>query len=223
MTDSFLETLLTAIAGLSLVAWLWKGRKAPSYHLPEETQEYQQADLAPTCSEARDRSLFENVVEGIFQSTPEGHYISVNPALAHLYGYESPEAMLTQVTNIEQQVYVEPNRRLEFMRLMQQQGVVSKFESQMYRRDGSVIWISENAHVVRDAKGTLYYEGFVEDITERKRAEVALQELVNELDHKVEQRTTELQNVIEQLQAEVQKRQQTELALRDSEYRYRKI
>src|SRR6478672_11476665 len=213
MSDILLETLLVAIAGLLGVAGLRRGQRTPESALqpPEVHQDLKIADI-------NYRSLFENAVEGIFQSTPEGYYISVNPALAHLYGYESPEAMLTQVTNIAQQIYVDSACRGEFIRLMQQQDTVSKFESQMYRQDGSVIWVSENARAVRDAKGTLlYYEGFVEDITERKQTELHLQQLINALDTKVEQRTTELEQVVAQLQTEIAKRQQTELALRESE------
>jgi PAS domain S-box-containing protein len=220
MSDILLETLLVAIAGLLWVARLSRGRRTPESALQQPTEAHQDLKIA----DINYRSLFENAVEGIFQSTPEGYYISVNPALAHLYGYDSPEAMLTQITNIAQQIYVDPTCRGEFIRLMQQQDTVSKFESQMYRQDGSVIWVSENARAVRDAKGTLlYYEGFVEDITERKRTELHLQQLINALDTKVEQRTTELEQVVAQLQTEIAKRQQTELALRESESRYRKI
>ena len=126
-------------------------------------------------AEAKYRSIFENTVEGIFQTTPDGQYLSANPALARIYGYESPEIFISSISSIEQQLYVDPIRREEFVRLIEQQGAVSKFESQVYRQDGSRIWISENARAVRDASGIiLYFEGTVEDITERKQAEEAL-------------------------------------------------
>jgi PAS domain S-box-containing protein len=128
-------------------------------------------------AEAKYRSIFENAIEGIFQSSPEGRYLTVNPALARIYGYSSPEEVIANFTDIEHQLYVNPRRRGEFVRLIEQYGSISEFESQIYRRDGSVVWISEKAYAVRDEKGKLlYYEGLIEDITKRKQAEAALQE-----------------------------------------------
>jgi len=123
-------------------------------------------------AELRYRSIFENALEGIFQTTPEGRYLSANPALARIYGFESPETLIAALQDIERQVYVEPGRREEFLRLMRLQGRISGFESQVYRRDGSVIWISENARVVEDANGAIrFFEGTVEDISVRKAQE----------------------------------------------------
>jgi PAS domain S-box-containing protein len=97
--------------------------------------------------------------------------------LARLYGYQSPEELIANISNIEQQIYVEPNRRAEFMQLLQNHDTVSKFEPQVYRQDGSIIWISEQGRTVRDSSNViLYYEGTVEDITERKQVEAALGE-----------------------------------------------
>jgi PAS domain S-box-containing protein len=111
------------------------------------------AEVALQQAEAKYRSIFENTAEGIFQTTVDGRYISANPALARIYGYESPEELIANLGNIEQQLYVESSRRAEFVRQMQQDDAVSGFESQVYRQDGSVIWISENARTVRDASG----------------------------------------------------------------------
>lgn len=123
-------------------------------------------------AEEKYRGLFENALEGIFQTTADGHYLNANPALARIYGYASPQELMRHLTDIERQLYVDPNRRAEFAHRLQQDGAVSHFESQVYRADGSIIWISENARAVRDRFGELlYYEGTVEDITERKRAE----------------------------------------------------
>lgn len=127
-------------------------------------------------AELKYRSIFENAVEGIFQTAPEGRYLRANPALAQIYGYNSPTEMLTHLTDINRQLYVDPNRRAEFIATLEEREEVSRFESQVYRKDGSIIWISENARTVRNANGeTLCYEGTVEDITERKQAESALQ------------------------------------------------
>ncbi|MFQ4145841.1 PAS domain S-box protein [Chlorogloeopsis sp. ULAP02] len=128
-------------------------------------------------AEVKYRSIFENAVEGIFQSSPDGRYITANPALARIYGYSLPEEVTENFTDIEHQLYVDPRRRAEFVRLIEQYGSVSEFESQIYRRDGSIVWISEKAYAVRDENGKLlYYEGLIEDITKRKQAEAALQE-----------------------------------------------
>jgi two-component system, sensor histidine kinase and response regulator len=135
------------------------------------------AEEALRQAEEKYRSIFENVMEGIFQTTADGQYLSANPMLARIYGHDTSEDLIAAVSDIGHQIYVQPGRREEFIRLIQQNGIVSKFESQVYRKDGSVIWISENARVVRDGRGkVLYYEGTVEDITERKRAEQALRD-----------------------------------------------
>jgi PAS domain S-box-containing protein len=118
------------------------------------------------------RGIFENSIWGIFQTTTDGHYLMANPALANIYGYETPNALLSALTNIGGQLYVDPTRRDEFVRLMNERGVVSGFESQVYRKDGSVIWISESCREVRAKDGRfLYFEGMVEEITARKRVE----------------------------------------------------
>jgi PAS domain S-box-containing protein len=135
------------------------------------------AEEALRRAEERYRSIVENAVEGIFQTTPEGGYLSVNPALARMYGYESPQELMSAVTDIAHQVYVDPNRRTEFKRLMEEQGVVQNFEYQVYRRDGRKIWLSENARAVRDAGGAvLFYEGTVEDVTEQRELEEQLRQ-----------------------------------------------
>lgn len=129
---------------------------------------------------AKYRSFFENAVEGIYQTTTAGQYISANRALARICGYGSPQALIAAVSNIEQQLYAVPEQRMEFIRLMQQHDVVANFEAQIYRQDGSVIWISETARHLRDVQGVIIgYEGTVEDITERKRREARLAYLAN--------------------------------------------
>ncbi len=134
-----------------------------------------QAEAALRQAEERYRSIFENTDEGLFQTTPDGRYLSANPALAKIYGYESPEELIASLKNINQQLYVDNDRRAKFLAFLQAQERVSNFEFQVYRKDGSIIWILENSHIVRDAKGNLlYYEGSVVDITMRKVWEEAL-------------------------------------------------
>jgi len=116
------------------------------------------------------RNIFKEAVVGIFQTDPEGRYLKANPALAQLYGYQSPSDLKAHLN--AEQLYVEPLRRQEFIDLLQKHRTLSGFESQVYRQDGQVIWISEQARAVYDDQGTLrYYEGFVQDITEAKRVE----------------------------------------------------
>ena len=141
---------------------------------------YQQLEVA----EAKYRSIFENAGEGIFQSTPDGRYITANPALARIYGCDSPEEVTAKFTDIERQLYVDPVRRNEFLRSIEESGTVSDFESQIYRSDGSIVWISEKARAVRDRSGSvLYYEGLIEDITQRKQAQESLRLFIHALSH----------------------------------------
>jgi PAS domain S-box-containing protein len=118
------------------------------------------------------RGYFQNAREGFFQTTPDGRYLRANPALARMYGYDSTHELIRALTDLNEQLYVDPKRRAEFARLMKDPGEVVGFESQVYRKDGSIIWISEDGRVVRDAAGhAVFYEGNVEDITARKQAE----------------------------------------------------
>jgi len=124
----------------------------------------------------RYRSLFEHATEGIYQTTPEGRYLNANPALARIYGHASPVALIAHMHDIPRQLYVLPERRVEFVRLMQEQGVVRNFESQVYRHDGRIIWITENARAVKNADGSVqFFEGTVVDVTERKQHDAELE------------------------------------------------
>jgi PAS domain S-box-containing protein len=116
------------------------------------------------------RNIFENAVEGIFQSAPEGRFIDVNPALAQMMGFRSPEEMIQGFTDIAHQHYVKPEERSRYSALLERDGVVKGFETEVYTKDKESIWISINARAVRDKNGNvLYYEGTVENITERKQ------------------------------------------------------
>ncbi len=126
-------------------------------------------------TEEKYRGIFENVMEGIFQTSPDGRYLAANPMLARIYGYLSTDELIAAIGDISHELYVDSRRRDEFIKRVREDGFVTRFESQVYRRDRSIIWISESAREVRDTQSRLlYYEGTVEDITERKRAEQAL-------------------------------------------------
>ena len=140
--------------------------------IAQEITERKRAEGAIREAERKYRDIFENAGEGIFQTTPEGQYIEVNPALARMHGYDSPEELILDRKDISREVYVDPARREEFKHVLEAQGFVRGFEHQIFRRDGSKTWISVNAHVVRDDQGKiLYYEGTAQDINERKLAE----------------------------------------------------
>jgi len=129
-------------------------------------------------AEEKYRSIFENAVEGIFQTTVDGRFLTANPALARMFGYESPEDLLEAVSDIGYELYVEADRRTELYQLARENGFVSGFEVQMYRQDGRPMWASMSARAVYDAAGEIVgYEGTIEDITARKRAEEALREI----------------------------------------------
>ena len=126
-------------------------------------------------AEERFRSIYENAVEGIYQSTLDGRYLNINPATAHIYGYDSPRDMMTQVLDIKSQIYVHAEDRADFIRLLTENGKVENFEVQNYRKDRSIIWIQTNARLVQVGKGS-FIEGFITDITKSKHAEEALRE-----------------------------------------------
>jgi len=126
-------------------------------------------------TEAQLKSIFDNALEGMFQITPEGQYLTANPALARIYGYGSPAELMTAVSQVDD-LYVDPHRRTDLLAQLARQGAVRDFEVRVYRRDRTVTWIREHARAVRDSAGhLLYYEGSVEDICDRKQAEADLQ------------------------------------------------
>jgi PAS domain S-box-containing protein len=115
------------------------------------------------------RGFFEHAPVGMFQTTLDGTYLNANPALARLYGYDSPQELIASLTRISSQLYVDPTRRDEFKQLLLSQEAVFNFESQIYRKDGQTIWITEDARVIRDAQGQITgFEGTVRELTEHQ-------------------------------------------------------
>ncbi|HJW27165.1 MAG TPA: EAL domain-containing protein, partial [Rhodocyclaceae bacterium] len=142
----------------------------------EDVTERLRTEVRLAETELRYRSIFENSVVGMFQTSPEGHYLAANQALAELYGYDSPAGLVAGLSDIANRLYVQPGRRDDFKRLIQLHGKVRDFESEVYRSNGKTIWISENAHAVRAPDGSLlYYEGTVEDISERRQYQAQLE------------------------------------------------
>jgi PAS domain S-box-containing protein len=137
--------------------------------------ERKRVDEARRVAEDKFRAIFENAIEGIFQSTPAGRYVTVNPAFARILGFASPEAIVTECLDIGTQIYVNPADRERFKNELEQHGVVVGLEHEARRRDGSTVWISLNARIVRDKTGkAILYEGSIEDITAQKRTAEAL-------------------------------------------------
>ncbi len=123
-------------------------------------------------AEEKYRSIFENSVEGIFQTTPEGRFFTANPALARMYGYDTPEDLIATVKSIKEELYVRPEERDLFRSLLHEKNVVNNFEAELRRKDGATFWVSMNARVIRNKDMEIvYYEGTMEDTTERKKAE----------------------------------------------------
>ena len=126
-------------------------------------------------AEARYRGLFDHAVEGMFVTSPDGRYIDVNPPLARLYGFPSRDRLIAYFGDIANELYVDPSRRDEFVKVMERDGVVVGFESEIRRADGTHIWISENARAVLDGDGSIArFEGTVIDVTARREEEAAL-------------------------------------------------
>ena len=142
-----------------------------------DLSEIKAAQEALRLSEKKYRDIYENATEGIFQSTPDGHILSANRALARMNGYETPEALIADTRDIARQLYVNREKRQAMVNLMAKQGLLTDFEFQVYRRGGEKIWVSMNAHAVRNEAGEIaYYEGTMTDITQRKDAEEQLKQ-----------------------------------------------
>ena len=152
------------------------GKCTGSFAMYEDITERMHAEAGRREAEERLRLLFENAVEGIFQASVDGKLLSVNPALARMCGYASPAEMIASGSDVSTDFYADPQARLEFSRRMYADGAVERFEYQLRRKNGTKIWISENARVVRDKAGDVVaYEGTMEDITDLRRAEMERQ------------------------------------------------
>lgn len=180
--------------------------------------EHKQAQTELKQAEKRYQSLFENAIIGIFQMTPDWRYFNVNQALSRIYGYSSPTELIGARNNKKHQ-YFHPDRCVELEVLLQKDNIVSEFESQVYCADGSIIWTSENIRAVRDDCGILlYYEGTVENISERKHSEVALRQQVERerlmriIIHRIRQ-SWHLEEILNTTVAEVREFLQTDRVL----------
>lgn len=140
-----------------------------------------EAEEALRASEEKFRNLFDNAVEGVYQTTPEGRIVDANMAYARMAGYESPKDVINSIADIASQMYVDPEQRNTIAGLLTQEGYLNNFECPLRRKDGTVFWAVVNARLTRLNDGTPCFEGFVTDITERKQAEAAIRKYSNDL------------------------------------------
>ncbi|MCI0481812.1 MAG: PAS domain S-box protein, partial [Candidatus Dadabacteria bacterium] len=171
-------------------------------------------------AEEKYRSIFENAINGIFQVTEDGQFISANPSLAYALGYESPEELLDQVDTVADSVYVDPEDGRMLTALMKSGRTVSGFETRWRRKGGDVLWVSMNVRPVfsEDGAALSYIEGQIEDITQKKVAEDELKRHRERLEELVEERTSRLKESNESLEREIERRVRIESTLRRSEH-----
>ena len=148
-----------------------------------DVEERRRAERALSEAEKKYRNIVENAAAGIYQVTPEGQYLSANPAFAKILGFDAPEEILRDINNANEQLYTNTPSRTKFLRDVSVLKSSENFESQITKKNGDVIWVSENVRVVKDDEGNLlYFEGSMEDVDQRKKAEIALIQAKSESD-----------------------------------------
>jgi PAS domain S-box-containing protein len=170
------EEVLTRVGNHLHLRSLQKRLESQNVQLRRESHDRRTAEF-------RYHQLIERSADGIFQSTHAGRFLRANHALAAILGYASPKDLVAQVTNISQHLYVRPHRRSQWLETLRQHGQVENMESEVFRQDGSTLWIAESAYAVQDSHGnTLFYEGVVRDISDRKQATTAQSRIAHYLD-----------------------------------------
>ena len=198
------------------------GTLADAYNRMMESLGRAQEDVR--LSEKKYRDIFENATMGIFQSTPGGVFRSVNPSLARLFGYTTPEEMISEIKDMKRDIYVHPEDRERLKKLYEKNESVRDFQAEFRRRDGSRLWISINGQAVRDERGAvLYYEGTSEDVTDRRRAADESARHHAQLETQVRERTRELSEANDKLSKEIEDRIKAEQTLLRSETQYRDL
>jgi PAS domain S-box-containing protein len=174
-----------------MIHWI-DGRRV-KLQIATDISEYRAYQKALIQAHSKYKELFDHAVVGIFQSTPRGRFLNVNPAMASILGYDSPEDLVNRVTDIRAQVYVDPEARDRLHHRLLEPGDRDEQEVQVKRKDGSVIWVAESTRLVRDDFGRVeFYEGFLTDITERRHSQERIQAqlaekevLLREIHHRV--------------------------------------
>ena len=156
---------------------IYQGRPAVIGTMVDITKR-KRADELLKQAEEKYRGIFEHALEGIFQITPQGQFVVINPALEKMLGYRSSEELTASLRDMQRQLYVVPSCRTEFMRILETNGKALGYECELFKKDGTTVWVQMNARAIRGVDGTTsYFEGTVEDITEQKKAEDALRRL----------------------------------------------
>ncbi|WP_147821341.1 response regulator [Salidesulfovibrio onnuriiensis] len=166
----------------------------------ERAQELRLTEKRLKLTEEKYKSIFENAIEGVFQTTREGRFLNANPALVELFGYSSVSELINSVTNIREQLYASPEVRDEYSRLLEEKGEVDNFEAEFRKKNGQKIWLSISAKKLTNSNDDSFYQGFVVDISRRKTAEDDLERINRELEQLVEARTEELRNKTRELE-----------------------
>jgi two-component system cell cycle sensor histidine kinase/response regulator CckA len=161
-------------------------------------------------AETKYHSIFDNAIEGIFQTTPEGRFVTANRSLARMYGYDSPEHLMESLTDVGTQLYVDPSQRQALLDALRHDVVVSNFEFEVLRADGRTIWVRENVRAIRDDRGKLLYlEGTVEDVSDlwwgeqRRRLQYALSRVLGDAATVEEARPQILRTICKSLEWDV--------------------
>jgi PAS domain S-box-containing protein len=196
---------------VSVAAIRYRGERLSLAYLRDVTEK-RLAEAELRRSEEKFRKIFENTMEAIFQSSAEGGFFSANPALARMLGYESPEELMKNVTDIGSQVYAVPQDRESIKALVEQYDAVRNVEAELLHKSGRRIWASIDLNAIRDSEGkVLHYEGTFVDITERKLAEEALRRREKELEAK----STSLEEANTALKVLLRRREEDRKALED--------
>ena len=154
-------------------------------HIARDITQRKQAEEAIRKSEEKYRNIFENAMEGIYQTSPQGRFISANPSLARMHGFDSPDELMKSINDIGHQLYRNPEDHDRYMKTLREEGVARMHEVEVFKKDGSTVWVSLSARGVKDEAGrTCYYEGTLTDITARKTAEISLRNVLMELESK---------------------------------------
>jgi len=152
-----------------------KGQAIGFWSIVRDITERKKAERALSISEKKYRDIFNNSVDGIYHFSPDGRIIDVNPAVARILGYSSPEELMNSIKDLESQIYINPDDSKKMGRLIKKDGFFNDFELKNRRKDGSIAWVLTSCHAVRDEQGNvLHYQGSSKDITEMKHARDAL-------------------------------------------------
>ena len=165
------DSVYIAIAAFTVIALFSLLLHALRHHLRQTAETAQSLER----TERDFRALYESASEGIYRTSMEGQLIRANPAFLRICGYDSENELVEATARPDFKWYVEPDARPRFFEALKKDGVSQGYEQQIIRRDGTAVWVSENAHVVKDPDGNVrFFEGTIVDITDRKKAEEAI-------------------------------------------------